>query len=93
MTFATPLEAITGLVAARDAGDIDEALACYTLLPTLVVQPGTVASGREAPRQVLENFDGRLREAERWRLAAVDRQSVRRLDSELTVGLSDFHRR
>ncbi|WP_374216110.1 hypothetical protein [Frankia sp. R82] len=46
MSFATPLEAIVALVAARDAGDVAAALACYSPNPTRVAQPGTVPARR-----------------------------------------------
>jgi ketosteroid isomerase-like protein len=58
MTYESPLAAITALVAARDSGDIPAALACYSANPTLVAQPGTVVSGRDAAQAVLEGFVG-----------------------------------
>jgi ketosteroid isomerase-like protein len=56
--YTSPLEAITALVAARDAGDIATALGCYAPNPTIVAQPGTVVTGRAAAEQVLKNFVG-----------------------------------
>jgi ketosteroid isomerase-like protein len=58
MTYATPLESITALVAARDAGDVATALGCYVSNPTLVAQPGTVVTGQDAAKAVLEGFIG-----------------------------------
>ncbi|MCU1406244.1 MAG: hypothetical protein JWQ43_2547 [Glaciihabitans sp.] len=54
MPHNTPLAAIEALVAAREAGDVETALTCYTDNPIIVSQPGTVVSGTDAARESLQ---------------------------------------
>jgi ketosteroid isomerase-like protein len=56
MRFETPRQAIDTLVAARNAGDIDRALACYEEGAVIVTAPGCYASGPGAIRGALEYF-------------------------------------
>lgn len=73
MRYESALSAITALVAARDAGDVETALGCYTANPTLVAQPGSVVTGTEGARAVLDGviaLDATFVVHSRWILEA-----------------------
>jgi ketosteroid isomerase-like protein len=54
--FSSPLEAITALVEARNAGNVERALQCYGPDAVVVVQPGSVFTGLDGARAALEAF-------------------------------------
>jgi ketosteroid isomerase-like protein len=56
MSAATPLALITTLVEARDAGDVDTALACYDPSVVIVSPQGTELFGLAAARTALAEF-------------------------------------
>jgi uncharacterized protein (TIGR02246 family) len=49
----TPLQVVRRLIAALNAGDLDDAVACYAPAATFIPQPGAVVSGRAAIREAL----------------------------------------
>jgi uncharacterized protein (TIGR02246 family) len=58
VSYPTPLAAITALVDARNAGDIETALTAYSPDITIIPQPGTVLTGLDGARAALEGFIG-----------------------------------
>jgi ketosteroid isomerase-like protein len=56
MKTSSPLDAVTHFVNAMNRGDLDTALSMYEPGASLVVQPGTVATGTPALREALAGF-------------------------------------
>jgi uncharacterized protein (TIGR02246 family) len=54
----TPLQAVQRLIAALNAGDLDDAVACYAPDATFIPQPDIVVSGRAAIRVALTQLVG-----------------------------------
>jgi ketosteroid isomerase-like protein len=54
--FPTTLAAITTLIDARNAGDIDTVVSCYEATATVVARPDLVLSGVEGARAAAEGF-------------------------------------
>ena len=50
MTYLTPAALFDAVVDSRNRGDLETYLGCYEPTATIVLQPGTVASGQDALR-------------------------------------------
>lgn len=56
MPGQSPKDTVNSLMEAMNRGDVDAAVALYEPGATLVVEPGTLATGAEALRKALEGF-------------------------------------
>jgi hypothetical protein len=56
MPYATPAELFDAVVGSRNRGDIETYLGCYESNATIVLQPGSVASGHDALRRFFDFF-------------------------------------
>lgn len=54
MSFSSPVDTITYLLAVRAQGNITAALSCYETNATVVIEPGKFGSGEEAIRGFTE---------------------------------------
>src|ERR1700733_13445718 len=56
MPYATPAELFDAVVSSKNRGDVEAYLDCYESNATIVLQPGSVASGHDALRGFLSFF-------------------------------------
>ena len=56
MSTLSPVDTVSQLVKAVNQGNLDIAVACYEADATLIVQPGQIATGKKAIREVYAGF-------------------------------------